>query len=118
MLQSVRCHAVITPDGIHKNSVISYRSQTVPVHGRPLTVTVEGIEVTPFTGEIHSTIDYNGIAVIGELSRPDIKLTVDSISTVINQIASELRTESVADGDSYKNKSEYQNYTIHFIPLL
>lgn len=118
MLQSVRCHAVITPEGIHKNSVISYRSQAVPVHGRPLTVTAEGIEVSPFTGEIHSTIDYNGIAVVGNFDRWNIKLTVDSISTVINHIASELLAESLTDSDSTGNQSSFRNQTIHFIPLL
>lgn len=118
MLQSVRCHAVIAPDGIHKNSVISYRSQVLPAHGRPLTVTAEGIEVNPFTGEIHSTTDYNGIAVIGAFGRQDIKLTVDSISTIINRIASELRAEFMTEGVSAGNRSACHNQTIHFIPLL
>lgn len=88
------------------------------MHGRALSVMAEGIEVCPFTGEIHSTTDYNGIAVVGVCGHHDIKLTVDTISTVINQIASELQAESMTEGVSDGNQSAYHDQTIHFIPLL
>lgn len=103
MRQSVRCHAVITPDGVYGNVVISYDGAEMPPHGKALTVMSDNISVTPFTGEIHSTVDYNGIAVIGDMPDiSDVSLTVDTLPSVVIRIKSSLRPPLT---------------TIHFMPL-
>jgi len=96
---SVRCHAIITPDGIHKNSVITYQStahptrehpHALPKHGQRLTLSATGIDIHPFTGEIHSTIDYNGIAVVGEIDLTEITLTPETLSSTVSSISQHL----------------------------
>ncbi len=114
---SVRCHAIITPDGIHKNSVITYQSTAHPTHGHPyvlskhdcshahptrehpqalprhgqrLTLTATGIDIRPFTGEIHSTIDYNGIAVVGDIDLTEITLIPETLSSTVRTISQHL----------------------------
>lgn len=100
---SVRCHAIITSDGIHKNSVISYQPtaspthehpQALPKHGQRLTLTATGIDIHPFTGEIHSTIDYNGIAVVGDIDLTGIILTAGTLSSTVRSIFQNLRGHS------------------------
>ena len=103
MRQSVRCQAVITPDGVCGNAVISYDGPQLPPHGMALTVMPDNISVMPFMGEIHSTIDYNGIAVVGDMPGiSDLSLTVDTLPSVVDRIKSSLRPPLT---------------TIHFIPL-
>lgn len=88
---SVRCHAVITPDGIYKNAVISYEGTHVPSYDKPLLIKVSDISVRPFTGEIHSTVDFNGIAVAGTIELPTEKLSVESLSAVVAKISANVR---------------------------
>ncbi len=40
----------------------------------------------PFTAETHSTVDYNGIAVIGVPAIQDIKITLDNLPLTIRQL--------------------------------
>ncbi len=56
-----------------------------------LTVMPDNISVMPFTGEIHSTVDYNGIAVVGDMPGiSDLSLTVDTLTSVVDRIKSSL----------------------------
>lgn len=87
MRLSVRCHAVITPDGIYKNAVISYEGTCVPAYDKPLSIKVSDISVRPFTGEIHSTVDFNGIAVAGIYNKPCERLSADTLSDFVANIA-------------------------------
>ena len=91
MRQSVRCHGIITPEGVYGNVVISYDGAQLPPHGRALTVTSEHISVIPFTDETHSTVDYNGIVVTGDIDISEVSLTVETLQSVIARIRTTLR---------------------------
>ena len=84
---SVRCHAVITPSGVEKNAVISFDGKAMPSHGIPSTQTAAGIMVSPFIAEVHSTVDYNGIAVVGDADLTDVRLTLGSLHDEVERIA-------------------------------
>lgn len=94
MRYSVRCHAVITPDGIHANAIIRYDGDAVPAHGGHLTLTAADIAVSTFMSEAHSTIDYNGIAVVGDIDLTGITLTVETLSSAVKSISQRLRGHS------------------------
>lgn len=89
---SVRCHAVITIECIYKNAVISYDGDRLPMYDNPIVVKADAISVQSFTSEIHSTVDYNGIAVVGYADLSDIRLTADTLSSQILQIKNSLRS--------------------------
>lgn len=91
MRLSVRCHAVITPDGICKNAVISYEGTCVPAYDKPLSIKASDISVRPFTGEIHSTVDFNGIAVAGTVELPTERLSIESLSAVVAKIGANVQ---------------------------
>jgi len=88
-----------------------------------LTVMPDNISVMPFTGEIHSTVDYNGIAVVGDMPGiSDLSLTVDTLPSVVDRIKSSLRPPLTVDSFPsvvYRIKSSLRPplTTIHFIPL-
>ena len=92
MYVSVRCHAVITPDGIYKNAVVSYKGTCVPAYDKPFAVEVDDISVSPFTGEIHSTVDYNGIAVAGQVKSLPERLSVGTLQAIVSKIAATVKS--------------------------
>lgn len=91
---SVRCHAVVTPDGIHANVILKYVGDAIPAHGGHLTLTAADISVTPFISETHSTIDYNGIAVVGDIDLTGVTLTAETLSSTVKSIFRRLRRHS------------------------
>lgn len=81
---------------------MSYKGACVPAYDKPFAVEVDDISVSPFTGEIHSTVDYNGIAVAGTIQFPIDKLSIETLSDRVLQISRSV---------------QYPIYSVCFIPL-
>lgn len=67
-LLSVRCHAAIKAGRIYRPAVvvIDLPSPLVPADGASLTLEgLSPVKVSETDAELHSTVSYNGVAVIG-----------------------------------------------------
>lgn len=84
-IRYVRCHAVICDDVIHRNSVIAYSGDEIVSDINPCCVNTSLISVIPFSTEQHSTISYNGIAVIGKV-KDSMALTAENFLDNIKSI--------------------------------
>lgn len=85
MIFSVRCHAAVMAGKVHKNVMITYDGTHAPSRNAVAdSVECSHISVSPFTAETHSTVDYNGIAVIGQPDDiADIHLTLENLSEIL-----------------------------------
>lgn len=88
MLVAVRCHACIMSGEVYKNVVITYDGIRTPSElSASDTIDCRDISLHPFTGEIHSTVDYNGIAVVGAHASSDIQLTISTLRDTVTHLA-------------------------------
>lgn len=62
-MASVRCHAAILNGVMTRDVVVSYTGSTTP-DDNGMTINCEDIKISDFTSECHSTIAFNGVAVI------------------------------------------------------
>ena len=62
-MASVRCHMAVVNGRRCRNVIVTYSGETVP-SDRGLDVGKCECSVREFTGECHSTVDFNGVAVI------------------------------------------------------
>jgi hypothetical protein len=63
-MASVRCHAAIVDGSIVRNALVRYSSGIIPGDTCGVTVHAEEFSVVPMEHEQHSTVDFNGVAVI------------------------------------------------------
>lgn len=99
MIFSVRCHAAVMAGAVHKNVVITYDGTHAPSRNAVVdSVVSKDISILPFTAETHSTVDYNGIAVIGLSDIPDIRLTLINLSETITRLADMTAENDSIDG--------------------
>ena len=86
---SVRCHASVMAGKVYKNVVITYTGTHAPSQSYMTdTILCKDISVLPFTVESHSTVDYNGIAVI-DLNEiiDDIHLSITNLTGGVTRFA-------------------------------
>lgn len=89
MTFSIRCHAAVIAGAVHKNVVITYDGSHAPSPDATYDrVACESISISPFIAETHSTVDYNGVAVIGVSEISDIQLTLANLHDFVRRQAS------------------------------
>ncbi len=89
MTFAIRCHALIKSGKVFGNVVITYDGTREPSQNVPVdTVVGKNISFAPCTCETHSTVDYNGIAVIGLQDVVDMKLSLADLSHEVSRLAS------------------------------
>ncbi len=85
---AVRCHAVIYGGKVTANAVVSYDDATVPHDDAAMTIDEAGrVSVMPMGMECHSTVDYNGIAVVGIEDVPRLTVTAENIRQMVKMLA-------------------------------
>lgn len=92
MIFSVRCHVSVMDGEALANVVITYDGERLPSELQPCDA-VQGrvLTVCPFTGETHSTVDYNGISVIGMPPDDSIRMTYGNLRSVVGSLAAMTR---------------------------
>lgn len=94
-IRSTRCHAAVINGKVLRNIIVSYQ-------GTP--DVCAGFEIKPFTGEVHSTDDFNGAVIVMpaqfEFYPDEYVLTPETFSSILDKIASIV--PSVLPGESVK----------------
>lgn len=92
---AVRCHAVVCGGKVTANAVVSYDDATVPHDDAVMTIADAGrVSVVSMGMECHSTVDYNGIAVVGMDDVPQLTVTADNIRQVVQMLAEKSMLEA------------------------
>ena len=107
MTHSVRCHAVIIGKQAYRNVIVRFESSAKFASSTPLPATE--FSLINFTGELHSTIDFNGIAVAQsseDSAQIPSEIPAQSLSQFIEEITG--KTSPVTN---------LNNLKITFVPL-
>lgn len=92
----VRCHAAVAAGSVHKRVVLIYRGDAVPIDGKYAVVYTRDWKILPCDAECHSTVNYNGIAVIGlQDGIAGLRLSVDNVAEILPLLAANANSESV-----------------------
>lgn len=92
---AVRCHAVVCGGNVTANAVVSYDDATVPHDDVAMTIDDAGsVSIVSMGMECHSTVDYNGIAVVGMEDVPRLTVTAKNIRQMVSLLAEKSMLEA------------------------